>query len=88
MTFHDYLLKHLDHTAMISLSIDNQTFYQYNYWNWFHTKSEFHLLKDDFSIGHILHTGSILENEDGSITLQSHYHPKKANLNFYFGGVK
>ena len=61
MTLHDYLIKTLDHTAMIALSIDRQSNIQYNYWNWFHTTGEFHLLRDDFSIGHILHKGYIEE---------------------------
>jgi len=88
MTFHNYLLKTLDHTAMIALSIDNKSSIQYNYWNWFHTTGEFHLIKDDFSIGHILHQGSIIENNDGSISFQSQYFPKNCVLNFYFGGSK
>lgn len=87
MTFHDYLLKNLDHTVMISLSIDGIS-YQYNCWNWFHQTAEFHLLKDDFTIGHILHGGNINQNEDGSITFNSKYNPKQCQLNFYFGGAK
>ena len=87
MTFiHDYLLKNLESTVMITITIDNQILSQYNYWNWFHEINELHLLKDDFSIGHILYLGSITENNDGSLIHISKYHPKKSLLNFYFGG--
>ena len=85
MTLHDYLLQNLSSTVMISLAIDNGQPFQYNYWNWFHQTSEFHLLKDDYSLGHIIHTGSVSTNEDGSITHTSKYHPKNIVMNFYFG---
>jgi hypothetical protein len=88
MTLHDYLLKNLEQTVMISLSIDNQDLLQYNYWNWLHEKSQLHLLKNDYSIGHILHTGSVRIQDDGSVKHSSKYHPKECVLNFYFGGVK
>jgi hypothetical protein len=70
---------------MISLTVDNKGQIQYNYWNWFHQKSEFHLLKDDYSLGHIIHTSLVSLNEDGSITHTSKYHPKNVIMNFYFG---
>jgi hypothetical protein len=70
---------------MISLAIDNGQPFQYNYWNWFYQTSEFHLLKDDYSLGHIIHTSSVSLNEDGSITHTSKYHPKNVIMNFYFG---
>jgi len=85
MTFHDYLLQNLSSTVMISLVIDNGQPIQYNYWNWFYQTSEFHLLKDDYSLGHIIHTSSVSLNEDGSITHISNYHPKNVIMNFYFG---
>ncbi len=85
MTFHDYLLQNLSSTAMISLTINNGQPIQYNYWNWFYQTSEFHLLKDDYSLGHIIHTSSVSLNEDGSITHTSNYHPKNVIMNFYFG---
>lgn len=88
MTFHDYLLRNLEQTAMISLSIDSEQPFQYNYWNWFHNIGQFHLLKDDYSIGHIIHNGSITQQDDSSIVLKSQYHPKQCVLNFYFGGAK
>lgn len=88
MTLHDYLLKKLDNTAMISLAVDAEKPHQYNYWNWFHQAAQLHLLKDDYTIGHIIHSGSITENDDGSITHTSQHHPKNCQLNFYFGGVK
>lgn len=88
MTFHDYLLQNLEQTAMISLSVDGGEPFQYNYWNWFHANGQFHLLKDDCSIGHILHSGSVSKQDDGSILLKSEYHPKQCVLNFYFGGAK
>lgn len=88
MTLHDYLLKKLDNTAMISLAVDTEKPHQYNYWNWFHQTGQLHLLKDDYTIGHIIHGGSITENDDGSITHTSQHHPKHCQLNFYFGGVK
>lgn len=88
MTLHDYLLQNLSSTVMISLAVDEGESFQYNYWNWFHQLSQLHLLKNDFSIGHIIHTSSIIINDDGSITHTSEYHPKNCKLNFYFGGAK
>jgi hypothetical protein len=89
MTLHDYLVKNLESTVMITVSVnDSKEPIQYNYWNWFHGISQFHLIKDDGSIGHIIHTGNILLNEDGSILHNSKYHPKNSIMNFYFGGVK
>lgn len=87
MTFHDYLLKNLSSTVMISLSVDNSETFQYNKWNWFHQNSQFHLLKDDGRIGHIIHTGTVVVNDDGSITHTSQYHPQNTVMNFYFGGL-
>lgn len=84
MTLHDYLIKSLPQTVMISLQVGDDVL-QYNYWNWFHQKSQLHLLKDDFSIGHILHGGSVVSNDDGSVTFSSQYHPTKCLLNFYLG---
>jgi hypothetical protein len=72
---------------MISLSIDDNESFQYNHWNWLHEISELRLLKDDFSIGHIIHTGSIEIREDGSLLHSSKYHPKTCVMNFYFGGA-
>jgi len=86
MTLHDYLIKNLNSVVMIGLSIDKHNKVQYNYWNWFVENGELHLLKDDLTIGHIIHCGSISSNDDGSITHHSKYHPKSINMNFYFGG--
>ena len=88
MTFHDYLLQNLEQTAMISLSVDGGEPFQYNYWNWFHSNGQFHLLKDDYSIGHILHSGSVSKQDDWGILLKSQSHPKQCVLTFYFGGAK
>lgn len=88
ITMHNYLLQNLKQTVMISLSIDNGNPFQYNNWNWFHQESQLHLLKDDYSIGHIIHTGSVTQNEDGSINHISVHNPKTSVMNFYFGGVK
>jgi len=84
---HFYLNEHLSSTVMISLSIDDNESFQYNHWNWLHEISELRLLKDDFSIGHIIHTGSIEVREDGSLLHSSKYSPKISVLNFYFGGA-
>jgi hypothetical protein len=84
---HFYLNEHLSSTVMISLSIDDNESFQYNHWNWLHEISELRLLKDDFSIGHIIHTGSIEIREDGSLLHSSKYHPKTCVMNFYFGGA-
>jgi len=84
---HFYLNEHLSSTVMISLSIDGVGNFQYNHWNWLHEISELRLLKDDFSIGHIIHTGSIEVREDGSLLHSSKYNPKISVLNFYFGGA-
>lgn len=87
MILHDYLRRHLDATVMIDLSIDEKESFQYNYWNWFHTQGELHLLRDDMTIGHIIHPGSVTENDDGSLSFTSSFFPKKCRINFYFGGV-
>lgn len=87
-TLHNYLLKNLNQTVMIHLSINDKESFQYNYWNWFTQDNQLHLLRDDYSIGHIIHTGSITENEDGSISHSSIHYPKQSVMNFYFGGVK
>lgn len=87
MTFHDYLLQNLSSTVMISLSVDNNEPFQYNNWNWLWETSQLHLLKDDFSIGHIIHHGYVTVNEDGSISHTSKHHPKDIKMNFYFGGA-
>ena len=84
---HFYLNEHLSSTVMISLSIDDNESFQYNHWNWLHEISELRLLKDDFSVGHIIHTGSIEVRDDGSLLHSSKYHPKLCVMNFYFGGV-
>jgi hypothetical protein len=73
---------------MVSLSVDDQEPFQYNYWNWLHEKAQLHLLKNDYSIGHILYTGSVTVQGDGSVKHSSKYHPKECVLNFYFGGSK
>jgi hypothetical protein len=83
MTFNDYLLNQLSQTVMITLSTGHDIF-QYNYWNWL-SNGQFHLLNDDYTIGHILHDGTISQNEDGSLVFSAHYHPCKLILNFYFG---
>ena len=84
---YNYLNEHLSSTVMISLSIDNAGDFQYNNWNWFHEIGQLHLLKDDFSIGHIIHTGLIEVREDGSLLHSSKYYPKLCVMNFYFGGA-
>ena len=84
---HFYLNEHLSSTVMISLSIDDNESFQYNHWNWLHEISELRLLKDDFSVGHIIHTGSIEVRDDGSLLHSSKYHPKLCVMNFYFGGA-
>ena len=84
---HFYLNEHLGSTVMISLSIDDNESFQYNHWNWLHEISELRLLKDDFSIGHIIHTGSIEVRDDGTLLHSSKYHPKLCVMNFYFGGA-
>jgi hypothetical protein len=83
MIFYDYLKKNLDSTAMITLSTGYDIF-QYNYWNWL-SNGQFHLLNDDYTVGHILHDGNIEQNEDGSVVFSANYHPQKLILNFYFG---
>lgn len=87
MTLSSYLVQNLQQTAMISLSIDEKENFQYNYWNWISSINQLHLLRDDFSIGHIIHNGIVNKLPDGGISLISDYHPKKIILNLYFGGV-
>lgn len=87
MTLHDYLAKNLKSTVMILLSVNETESYQYNYWNWFHQIGQLHLLKDDYSIGHIVHDGYVKNQENNSLVCESHHYPKKFKLDFYFGGV-
>ena len=88
-TFHQYLLDNLNSAVMISVSFDDiEESSDYTHWNWFHEKSEFHLLNPNYTIGHIIHTGTFTTNDDGSITHTSKYHPKNCKMNFYFGGFK
>lgn len=87
MTLHDYLLKNLSQTVMITVQVDDKDPFQYNYWNWFHQQGQLHLLKDDFSVGHIIHGGTVISNDDGSVTHESKFHPQKCILNFYLGKV-
>jgi hypothetical protein len=88
MTLNEYLEKNISNIVMISLSVDDGQFFQYNYWNFLGKENQLHLLKDDYCIGHILHTDSIKINDDGSIIHISRYFPKKSLINFYFGGAK
>jgi hypothetical protein len=76
-----FIYKKVDLIAAISLGTQMALF------NWLHEISELRLLKDDFSIGHIIHTGSIEVREDGSLLHSSKYNPKISVLNFYFGGA-
>ena len=90
MSLSEYLSDNLDSIAMITLSTDQKELSQYNYWNWFPEKHEFHLLNDNYTIGHIIHTwGSpITIKDNGSISVVSKYQPKNIVLTFYFGGAK
>jgi len=87
MTFYKYLLINLGNTVSIDLHVGDNIF-QYNYWNWIlrdsihYQKSELHLLNDDYTIGHILHDGTISKNEDGSVVYYSAKYPCKLILNF------
>lgn len=85
-TLNDYLIRNLNNTVMITISIDDVVF-QYNHWNWIREHNEIHFLKDDLTIGHIIYCGNIKENSDGSISHTSAYHPKECVINTYFGGV-
>lgn len=94
-TLNEYILDNINNTVMISLSIDDKEPFQYNYWNWFNhnhpnwqEQNQLHLLKDDYSIGHILYNGSISLRSDGSIEYTHNFYPQKCILNFYFGGAK
>lgn len=87
MKLSDYLSKNLDHVVMISLAVDESDAFQYNYWNWVSSQKQLFLLKNDFTIGHIVHDGSIDQNNDGSINYKSDYYPKNITINFYFGGA-
>lgn len=94
-TLNEYISANISNTVMISLHIDDNEPFQYNYWNWFNHEypnwqehNQLHLLKDDYSIGHILYNGSITQQDDGSIEYSHLHYPKKCLLNFYFGGVK
>lgn len=85
-TLNDYISANINNTVMISLSVDNKESFQYNYWNW--NNQELFLLKDDYTLGHILYDGAISQKDDGSIEYSHKYHPQKCLINFYFGGVK
>jgi hypothetical protein len=82
MTIKDYL-QH-NPIAMINLSIGDHNF-QYNYWNLLN--DQLFLLRDDFSIGHILASNSTIHQKpDGSYEVVSKLFPKSYILNMYFGG--
>jgi len=85
MNLDQYLIDNSSQTVMISLTIHDKST-QYNYWNWIGDHDQLHLLNNDMSLGHIIHNGSVNQNDDGSISYSSNYYPKKAILNFYFGG--
>ena len=94
MTLDEYLVQHLDSVVMITLSTDEKEVFQYNHWNYvMNTISvndrEFHLLNDDYTLGHILYVGDVTVREDGAIvyTASKNYKPKNVVLNFYFGGA-
>lgn len=83
MNIQNYLEK--NPVAMIALELDNNTF-QYNYWNL--VRDQLVLLRDDFTIGHILLlTDSLIENSDGSFNVSSSKWPKKYKINMYLGGI-
>jgi len=88
MFLHDFLVQNLSQISMISLTHEDKKPIQYNYWNYeYHKERKFFLLKDDFSIGHILSSlATINLNEDGSYEYKNEFHPKNLVLNFYFGG--
>lgn len=94
MTLNEYLVQHLDSVVMITLSTDEKEVFQYNHWNYLmNTRNmverEFHLLNDDYTIGHILYVGDVTVREDGAVVYVSsqNYKPKNVVLNFYFGGA-
>ena len=94
MTLNEYLVQHLDSVVMITLSTDEKEVFQYNHWNYLMNTinvndREFHLLNDDYTLGHILYSGGVTVREDGAIvyTSSKNYKPKNVVLNFYFGGV-
>jgi hypothetical protein len=94
MTLDEYLLQHLDSVVMITLSTDEKEVFQYNHWNYLMNMinandREFHLLNDDYTLGHILYCGDVTVREDGAIVYTSswNYKPKNVVLNFYFGGA-
>ena len=85
MTLNEYLSEHSTSLAMISVKIGDKDPIQYNYWNIFPVG--IHLLDDNYKIDYIIHDCNIVSQEDGSILLQSNYHPKNCIMNFYFGGA-
>lgn len=94
MTLNEYLVQHLDSVVMITLSTDEKEVFQYNHWNYLMNTinpndREFHLLNDNYTVGHILYAGTITMREDGAIvyTSSKNHKPKNVVLNFYFGGV-
>lgn len=87
MTLHEYLNQNINSVVMITLSTDEKEVFQYNHWNYL-TNGGFHLLNDDYTLGHILHPGNITIRDDGAIIYTSlDYKPNKVVLNFYFGGA-
>jgi len=94
MSLDEYLVQHLDSVVMITLSTDEKEVFQYNHWNYLMNMinvndREFHLLNDDYTLGHILYCGDVTVREDGAIvyTSSKNYKPKNVVLNFYFGGA-
>jgi hypothetical protein len=94
MTLDEYLVQHLDSVVMITLSTDEKEVFQYNHWNYLMNTMnlndrEFHLLNDDYTLGHILYSGGVTVRENGAVvyTSSKNYKPKNVVLNFYFGGA-
>jgi hypothetical protein len=83
----EYFAENKGSIATITMSIDDGEPFQYNYWNWVEENKQLILLKDDYSVGHILYNGTLIINDDNSIQYNSEYYPKKCILNFYFGGA-
>jgi len=87
MSLNEYLKQHLNSVAMITFSTDEKEVFQYNHWNYL-TNGEFHLLNDDYTLGHILYPGDVTIRDDGAVIYSSLNHkPNKVVLNFYFGGA-
>ena len=87
MLLNEFLDQKLSFTVMINLKVTanpSDSGFCYTLWN--RINDQLHLLRSDYTIGHIIHQSDIVVQEDGSLLVTSKYHPENCIMYFYFGG--